>query len=639
MCGIVGFVGEGNTDHLQAMMNRLFHRGPDDQGVYIDSENAVYLGHLRLAILDIEGGKQPMWNQDETIGIVFNGEIYNHQELRRRLEAKGYAFQSSHSDTEVLVYGYQEWGRDLPAMLNGMFAFTIYDKRKKQLFLARDRFGEKPLYYSYQKDWFAFSSEMSGFYPHPRYQTAPNNHALQKFFAYGYIPAPLTPIQHTYKLKPGHFMVFDIPTQSIDTQAYWQFNIQSDPHLIELPEDTLAEELRELVMNAVRRRLVSDVPLGVFLSGGVDSSSILAAICQFREPSSVKTFTIGFNEASYNESHYAQEVAFAFGTDHRDNLLDINTARNVIPTVLGGLDEPIGDSSILPTYLLCKFCKENVTVALSGDGADELFAGYDPFIALNPSSQYANAIPHWLHQLFRKGANLLPISNKNMSLDFKLRRTLMGLSYPPSLWNPVWMSPVEPMAMGDLFGDPLPPELLYEEAITLWDRLESKHIVDKSLEFYTQFYLQENILRKVDRAGMMVSLESRAVFLDNDLVDFCQRLPHSWKFRNGERKYLLKKAMADLLPETVLKRPKKGFGIPLAKWLRELPFPEQAVDIPGINTAFVKKAWEDHRKRKVDHRLLLWGWLSLQYSLGQTFQHTGKTGLINQPQPFLRSQP
>jgi asparagine synthase (glutamine-hydrolysing) len=334
---------------------------------------------------------------------------------------------------------------------------------------------------------------------------------------------------------------------------------------------------------------------------------------QHRPVASIKTFTIGFTEPSFDESAYGRQMATAIGSAHHEKQLDLDTARDLLPSVLRRLDEPLGDASILPTFLLSEFTRQHVTVALSGDGGDELFAGYDPFKALGPARLYTAAMPQALHKGIRRLADLLPISTANMSLDFKLRRTLAGLSYPASGWNPVWMAPLEPRAVAELLNSPARFEDLYEDAIALWDGSPGKDHVDRTLEFFTNFYLQDDILTKVDRAAMMVSLETRAIFLDNDLVAFCQRLPNRFKLRNGERKYILRKAMARHLPPEVLARGKKGFGIPLAKWLRSMPAGQTSIS--DINGAMVERWWDEHRRGRADHRLALFTSLSLQYSL------------------------
>jgi asparagine synthase (glutamine-hydrolysing) len=611
MCGIVGFAGQGDRADLTAMTAALAHRGPDDEGLLANDVNGVFLGHRRLAILDLAGGHQPMWNEDGQIGIVFNGEIYNHQELRQQLVARGHVFRTDHSDTEALVHGYEEWGENLPDRLNGMFAFAIYDRPRRRLFLARDRFGEKPLYYLQRPGLFAFASELTALTHHSRFNTTIDVGALQKFFAYGYIPAPHALYAGARKLPGGHHLTFDLDSGSITVKAYWQFRLEPDENIGDEDEPALAEELRHLLAQAVKRRLISDVPLGVFLSGGIDSSAVLAMAARFLPTDSIKTFTIGFTEPSFDESRFARGVAGRFDTKHAEKILSLDHANGLIDHVLNRLDEPMGDASILPTYLLSAFTREHVTVALAGDGGDELFAGYDPFKALTPARLYARLVPKFMHRGVRRLADLLPISTRNMSLDFKIRRALAGLSYPRSVWNPIWMSPVGPKEMTELFEAPVRVEDIYGDAIALWESGRSKNLVDRTLEFFTNFYLQDDILTKTDRAAMMVSLESRAIFLDNDLVEFCRRLPARFKFRNGERKYLLKRALASELPRSVLDRPKKGFGIPLTKWLRSVPLgPFQPVT--GVNVRIVERWAREHRAGAVDHRLALWNWLSLQ---------------------------
>lgn len=620
MCGIVGFCGAGAEQQLIEMTDAIQYRGPDSSGYHIDPSSRVFLGHRRLAILDLEGGYQPLWNEDQTICIIFNGEIYNHTELRAQLIAAGHIFRSDHSDTEVLVHGYEEWGRDLLLKLNGMFAFAIFDQPRRQLFLARDRFGEKPLYYATGDDFFAFGSELKSLTLHPSFDRRLDVRSLQKFFAYGFFPAPRTPFRQSFKLPAGSYLVYDIEKNTFHTRQYWRFSLEPDHTLGEKDEPRLIEELQHLFSQSVKRRLISDVPLGIFLSGGLDSSSVLAAAAEQLPPESLKTFTIGFNENTFDESEYARQVADYFQTQHFEKKLDISTAKDLIASVLTDLAEPIGDSSILPTFLLCRFAREQVTVALSGDGGDELFAGYDTFKALSPASMYQKFIPPFLHQTIRNLADLMPCSTKNMSFDFKVKRGLMGMSYPQRLWNPVWLSPVDPALISELFFDPVSPEELYEEAIVQWEAVGNSgsralDVMDKTMEFYTNFYLQDNILKKVDLAAMLSSLESRAVFLDNDLVDFCRRLPNRFKFHQGESKYLLKKALSAKLPEMVLKRPKKGFGIPLAKWLKEIPILENSLQIPEIRSDWIYNCWHMHRQGKQDHRLAIWCWLSLHYFL------------------------
>ena len=594
------------------MCDALRHRGPDGHGRHIDAEARVALGHQRLAIIDAAGGHQPMWNEDATVAVVFNGEIYNAVSLRQQLVARGHRFRSDHSDTEVLVHGYEEWGRDLVPRLNGMFAFAVYDASRRTLFLARDRFGEKPLYYASTPDAFVFASELSALRRHPAVHAAIDPRAVQKLFAYGYIPAPWTILRGVRKLPAGWTLDYDCHAAALRTEPYWEFRLEPDDSLDDAAERRVIDELRARLHDAVGRRLVSDVPLGLFLSGGLDSATVLAFAAQHMPSRDLSTFTVGFSERSYDESAAAAHVARCFNTRHFATTLDLASADSLIPDVVGHLDEPLGDPSLLPTYLLCSFARRSVTVALSGDGGDELFAGYDPFLALNAAQLYSRVVPSTLHELARRLAGRLPHGSEYMSWDFRLRRALTGLSYEDALWNPVWMSPIEPRAMRDFFADPLPAEELYEEAIAAWNRSSHRDPLARTLEFFTTIYLQNDILTKVDRAAMMVSLESRAVFLDNDLVDFCRRLPNRWKLRNGIRKYILRRALTGLVPDEVLSRKKQGFGVPIATWLRHVPFPGDAVAIPGLNHEAIRSSWRQHYGKQTDQRFLLWTWLVLQ---------------------------
>ncbi|MBV8736491.1 MAG: asparagine synthase (glutamine-hydrolyzing) [Alphaproteobacteria bacterium] len=490
---------------------------------------------------------------------------------------------------------------------------VIYDRQRACLFLARDRFGEKPLYFSHRAGLFAFASELSALARHAAVPHSIDPRALQKLFAYGYIPAPCALLAGVQKLPGGHWLRFDLCNAALRQQAYWQFRLEPDDSLSAEDEPRLIDELTALLVQAARRRLMSDVPLGVFLSGGIDSSLVLTALAIARPSDRFETFTIGFAEPSFDERPYARAVAARLGSHHYERVLGIEQMRELMPVVLGGLDEPLGDASILPTAMLSAFAREKVTVALTGDGGDELFAGYDPFLALKPAALYARLIPACGHRGLRRLADLLPISPANMSLDFKLRRSLMGLSYPANMRLPVWMAPVEPRDLAALLEAPVRVEEVYDEAIALWDSGDGKPVVDRALEFFTTFYLQDDILMKVDRAAMMHSLETRAVFLDNDLVDFCRRLPNHFKLCNGERKYLLKQVARRQLPAAISDRKKKGFGIPLATWLCSEPAEPPIQPIDGVRSGWARQAWDDHRAGRADRRLFLWTWLSLQH--------------------------
>lgn len=611
MCGIAGIVGPGSPALIAAMTGVLSHRGPDSAGIWRSEDESLFLGHRRLAVLDITGGAQPMWNGDKTIGVIFNGEIYNHHDLRRQLTDRGHVFRSDHSDTEVLVHGYAEWGDALPEHLNGMFAFAILDRFRHRLFLARDPFGKKPLFYTDQPGLFAFASEIDALLLHPELDLVPDRQALKKFFAYSFFPAPYTPYRAIRKLPGGHRMTVDLKSLEPRIEQYWSFRIEPGAAPPGGPS-AWEDELRHLLSEAVKRRLESDVPMGILLSGGIDSSAILALAAKHLPKDEIHSYTMGFDEASFDESTYAQAVADHIGVHHHAETCSLDTARSDLDSLLDRLDEPLGDSSILPTYLVSRFARRDVTVALGGDGGDELFAGYDPFQALAPTSLYGRIVPPPLHGLLQRMAGLLPRSDDNLSLDFKVRRWLRGANQEPALWNPMWMGALDPGEISDLFGESTTADDLYSEAITQWETGTSKNHVDRTLEFFTNFYLQDNILVKTDRASMMVSLEVRSPFLDRDLVDFVRRLPADMKYRNGQRKYLLKQAVRGLLPGEILSRPKKGFGIPLSAWLRDMP-PPTGGTVPFIDEDWLARRWEQHRTRQADYRHALWCWKALHH--------------------------
>jgi len=618
MCGIAGFAGAGTVEDLAAMGDAIRHRGPDGEGRHVDGR--VHLIHRRLAIIDIEGGDQPMWNEDRSVCVIFNGEIYNHLELRAMLVARGHAFRSDHSDTEVLVHGYEEWGDELPGRLNGMFAFAIWDSRRGKLFLARDRFGKKPLYYCSQPGVFAFASELTSLQRHPSVPRDVDRRSLQKLLAYGFVPAPRSLYRAIERLPGGCMLTVSVdkPDAAV-VRRYWQFAIEPPDSIPADAERAWGEELRALLSQAVRRRLMSDVPLGVFLSGGIDSSAVLAYACANGPKGNVHSYSIGFHEPTFDESAHAREAAAKLGSRHHEEILGIDRARELAPEVLGRLDEPFADASIVPTYLLCRFARRDITVALGGDGGDELFAGYDPFRALNVARWYNALVPSWMQGGIRRLADWLPVSDENMSLDFRIRRGLQGASFAPAMWNPAWLAPFSPAEVAELLGEPVAAEELYSEAIEAWQNARATHPVDRTLEFYTRFYLQDDILAKSDRASMMVSLEVRSPFLDQDVADFARRIPHEYKFRHGQTKYLLKSAMRGVVPDSIIDRKKKGFGIPAAKWLRDWSEADFARAGSVVrNPAWVAGRLAEHKSGRRDHRLALWCLLALGHH-GEAF--------------------
>lgn len=636
MCGIAGFCGTGDRQVLQRMTDAIRHRGPDAEGHWADADRGIFLGHRRLSIVDLSGGAQPMWTADGELGVIFNGEIYNHGELRAELKAQGCQFVTDHSDTEVLLHGYRKWGEDFVQRLNGMWAFVIYDRARNRLFGSRDRFGKKPLYYFHEGDTFGWASELPALLQHPKCPRELSVLSLKKYFAYAYVPAPRSIYERVWKLPGGHSFAFDLSSRELQTKRYWEFVLETEspapppskhaaivPHSAALARATwgskeerdLAENLRATLERAVQRRLMSDVPLGVFLSGGIDSSAIAALAAKHVPRGKLNTFAIGFNEPSFDESAHARFVAERLRTEHHEDILDLDKSVALLPEIVGKLDEPLGDGSLLPTYLLSRFTRQHVTVALGGDGGDELFAGYDPFKALQKADLYSKLVPKPIHAAIRHLAARMPVSHENMSLDFKVKRTLMGLSYRRPLWNAVWMSALEPKELAQLFREPCDEEEVYSEAIEAWDRCAQPNLIDRALQFWTNLYLQDGILAKVDRASMMNSLEARSPFLDIEVADLARKIPWQLKLHNGQTKYILKKALERVVPQEIISRKKKGFGMPIGRWLREGRFEfDHAQTFPHLNIAFAEQKHAAHMTGRADERLFLWSyWLFGQW--------------------------
>ena len=617
MCGITGWANldthtpppDGARELLHAMCERMVHRGPDSEGLFVTS--GVALGMRRLAIIDLVTGEQPAFNEDKSVAVILNGEIYNYRELRTKLERRGHSFRSA-SDTEVLPHLYEEYGDRMISELNGMFAFALWDSRRRRLLIARDRFGEKPLYWGVFHQTLLFASEPKVLLAHPGVKPSLNLQALRQYLSFDYVPAPLSIYQGINKLPAAHKLVLEHGRVEVD--RYWQLSyktVQPAP-----PEEEAAEHLRELMADAVRMRLVSDVPLGVLLSGGVDSSAVTAlAVRASSEP--VKTFSISFAEASFDESAYARSVAKFLGTDHHEERLSANLAANLVSEIGAWMDEPFSDPSLVPTYLLSRFTRKHVTVALGGDGGDELFAGYQMYAGLRWAEVYKR-IPSVVRGGFIEPlVRLLPVKTKNLSFDYKALRFVTGAKYDPVVRHHVWFGSFTPEEQLQLFT----PEALaatdneiYAQARQFADECDSEDLVTRMQSVDTRLYLAEDILTKVDRASMAVSLEVRAPFLDPRVAEFAASLPCNYKLRGQKTKYILKKAVRDLLPPFVTKRGKKGFGVPVAEWLKEnlrplardLLSPERVRRAGVFNANYIARLQDEHERGVANHRKLLW---------------------------------
>lgn len=616
MCGITGWANldsftppaEGASELLHAMCERMVHRGPDSEGLFVATGAA--LGMRRLAIIDLVTGEQPVFNEDRTIAVVLNGEIYNYREVRSELEKKGHLFRSA-SDTEVLPHLYEEYGDVMVERLNGMFAFALWDSKRRRLLIARDRFGEKPLYWGVFHNTLLFASEPKVLLAHPSIRPSLNLQALRQYLSFDYVPAPLSIYSGINKLPAAHKLTLE--NGKISVEPFWQLSYKTAQPVP--TENEAAAHLRELLADSVRMRLVSDVPLGVLLSGGVDSSTVAALAVQ-ASSDAVKTFSISFAETSFDESAYARSVAKFLGTDHHEERLSANLAANLVSEIGAWMDEPFSDPSLVPTYLLSRFTRKHVTVALGGDGGDELFAGY-PMYAGHQWAEIYKHVPNVFRHAVERLIRLLPVKTKNLSLDYKALRFVTGARFDPVARHHIWFGSFTPGEQEQL----LTPETLYEtngdiyrQAREMVDECDSSDLVTRMQSLDTRLYLAEDILTKVDRASMAVSLEVRAPFLDHRVAEFAASLPCHYKLRGRKTKYILKKAVAGLVPSFVTRRGKKGFGVPVAEWLkfklrplaRDLLSPERVKRAGVFNPQFVSRLLDEHERGIANHRKTLW---------------------------------
>jgi len=622
MCGITGWANLnanespmfGDEVVLHSMCERMVHRGPDSEGLWLG--RGVALGMRRLSIIDLAGGEQPVWNEDKSVVAVMNGEIYNFREIRKNLESLGHQF-NSHTDTEVLPHLYEEFGDAMVEKLNGMFAFALWDLRKKRLLVARDRFGEKPFYYGVFDGKFIFASEPKVLLENPSVKTELNTDALRQYLSFDYVPAPHSIYKGISKLPSAHLLTLE--NGQVKTRRYWNLSFQKHEKL-SLRE--ASKELGELLADSVRMRLVADVPLGILLSGGVDSSAVAAFATQFSREK-VKTFSIGFEEDSFDESKFAREVAAHLGTEHYEDKLSVETAAELISGIGTWLDEPLSDGSLLPTFLLSRFVRQHVTVALGGDGGDEIFAGYPMYYGHKMAQIYGH-LPRFVRRgMIEPVVNSLPVSTKNLSFDYKAKRFVAASKYDAVTRHHSWFGSFSIEAQLDLLTENVLAQTsgdIYADAKRLLKICDATEQIEQMQFLDMNFYLAEDILTKVDRASMAVSLEVRAPFLDPRVAEFAASLPLEYKLNGSRGKYILKETIKNLLPKSVVKRPKKGFGIPIAEWLKgrlnplmhDLLASTRLKNQGLFNADYVQKLIKEHETGAASHHKQLWTLLVFQ---------------------------
>jgi asparagine synthase (glutamine-hydrolysing) len=618
MCGIVGIVrndGKPVDEELLARMNNAIrHRGPDEDGFYVNGSTGMAM--RRLAIIDLKSGQQPIHNRDRSAWIVFNGEIYNYLELREKLEKLGHTFYTN-SDTEAIVHAYDQYGTDCPNHLRGMFAFAIWNERTQELFLARDRVGKKPLLYAEVNGQLVFGSEFTALLLHPDISREIQPEALDYYLTFMAVPAPLTVYKSIRKLEPGHWLRWR--NGNVERQRYWEPDFTRK---IDIGEEEAGERTVEILRDAVRVRLMSEVPLGAFLSGGIDSSAVVALMSQ-ESSERVKTFSIGFDEQDFSELHHARRVAEHVGADHHEFIVRPD-AVEVLPMLVEHYGEPYADSSAVPTYYVAKETRKHVTVALNGDGGDESFAGYERYIAMGLTEKYRR-IPSLLREsVIRRGVDLIPTDPTKRSKIKSAQRLLAVVEQPKTRRYMKWMSTFNDELKAPLYSDSFREQTMGANALGVLDtwfkRANGIGMVDALLLTDQMTYLPNDLLVKVDIATMAVSLEARSPFLDHHVIEFAASLPENLKLRRLTGKYLLKKVLRKLLPSENLTRRKMGFGVPIGHWfrgkmqpfLREVVLSEKALRRGLFKPEAVKHLVDSHTRAERDYSHQLWTLLMLE---------------------------
>ncbi len=618
MCGIAGKLnlvashGVERNDLLH-MTSTLRHRGPDDEGAWVDG--AVGLGSRRLAIIDLSPrARQPMANEDDSLRIAFNGEIYNFQALRGELERKGHPFRSD-SDTETILHLYEEEGVECLQRLRGMFAFALWDAPRRTLFLARDRLGKKPLFYYHDDETFIFGSEAKAILQDPRVRAEPDPEAIHHFLTYGYVPSPWSAFRGIRKLPPAHYLL--VREGRVSVHRYW--SLRYTPKRTGT-ETALGEELLSLLEEAVRLRLMSDVPLGALLSGGIDSSAVVALMRRFTS-GPVRTFSIGFENPEYDELAYARQVARRFETDHHELVVKPDAA-NLLPRLVWHYNEPFADSSALPSFSLCEMARGSVTVALNGDGGDEAFVGYDRYLATVLAGKY-DQIPVPVRGGLLRGTRLLP-GGSPKSFAYRFRRFAEALALDPRHRYAHWLTSFENERKEELYTPEFAAQVGHLDSLRLleaaYEASDAPSFLEATVHTDVQLYLPDDLLVKMDIASMAHSLEVRSPFLDHHVVEFAAALPPSMKLRGLSQKYLLRKVMKGVLPDTILRRKKMGFGVPIDQWFRQelrdmaydLLLDQRARQRGYFRLDVVRRYLDDHVAGRGHHHSQLWSLLMLE---------------------------
>jgi asparagine synthase (glutamine-hydrolysing) len=619
MCGIVGALSLDGTpieeNTIATMRDQVFHRGPDDKGVYMNS--LLGLGHSRLSIIDLSPlGHQPMNSESGDACIVYNGEIYNFQEVRKELEQCGHWFRSR-TDTEVILHSYQQWGLNCVNKFNGMFAFALWDDCKKKLWLVRDRLGVKPLFYYLDSSRLLFASEIKSILKFPGIDSQLDWQGISDFLSMNYIPPPLTPFHRIKALLPGHYLVHHHGHSSV-TQ-YWDVQFRGQEGR---SEHDYVEMIRSKLKDCVKKRLVADVPLGAFLSGGLDSSSVVYFMREFL-PDSLKTFNVSFSEASYDESGFAKLLAKKLGTTHFEVSCNSSDLKRYFDNLVLHSDNLSADNSNLAVYLVSKLAREHVKVVLTGDGGDETFGGYSTYQA-DLLAHYYRKLPGCIRALVvSKVVDVLPSSNKKLSLEFKLKRFVEGAAYPPAKAHHWWRIIFDDDQKQQVISQDYRPFFKLRDSSETYSYYYQAAKVTSEIEksFYSDIkvFLAGSILGKVDNMTMANSLESRSPFLDYELVETMANVPASLKIKGLDTKYLLRKIMADRLPVEILRRKKSGFNLPLGKWfrgdLRDLVnevLNQQSIKSVGfLDWHFIDRLKQEHFLGRRNHDYRLWGLMNL----------------------------